>query len=71
MKHNLWYRIVRWLITHSTAGMTYVIEMRNEVADFYERRMISALENIEHTSVTMTGKFSMPIEMTEVKADDE
>lgn len=39
MKHNLWYRIVRWLITHSTAGMTYVIEMRNEVADGYEYRL--------------------------------
>lgn len=36
MKHNLWYRIVRWLIRHSRAGMTYVIEMRNEVADGYE-----------------------------------
>lgn len=39
MKHNLWYRIVRWLIQHSTAAMTYVIEMRNEVADGYEYKL--------------------------------
>lgn len=39
MKHNLWYRTVRWLIIHSTSAMTYVIEMRNEVADFYEYRL--------------------------------
>ncbi len=39
MKHNLWYKLVRWLIQHSYAAMTYVIEMRNEVADYYEKRM--------------------------------
>ena len=39
MKHNLWYRIVKWLIRHSTAAMTYVIEMRNEVADGYGHKL--------------------------------
>lgn len=68
MKHNLWYRIVRWLITHSTAGMTYVIEMRNEVADFYERR-IDALKSIEHTPVTMVGRFEVIKEQRNEKND--
>ena len=35
----MWYRIVVWLIHHSKTAMRYVIEMRNEVADFYEREM--------------------------------
>ena len=46
MKHNLWYRIVRWLIRHSKAGMTYVIEMRNEVAEGYEHKIYYLQEDI-------------------------
>ena len=38
MKHGLRYRIARWLIQHSSAAMTYVVEMRNEVSDYYENR---------------------------------
>ena len=51
MKHNLWYRIVKWLITHSYAGMTYVIEMRNEVADSYQHE----IDVLEETIRQMRG----------------
>ncbi len=46
MKHNLWYRIVRWLITHSYAGMTYVIEMRNEAVEGYQHEIDVLQEDI-------------------------
>lgn len=37
MRYKLWYKIVKWFITHSNAGMKYVMEQRNEVAQFYEK----------------------------------
>ena len=47
MKHNLWYKVVRCIIQHSTAGMTYVIEMRNEVENSYEHEIEYLEKRIE------------------------
>ena len=47
MKHNLWYKVVRCIIQHSTAGMTYVVEMRNEVAENYEYEIEYLKKRIE------------------------
>ena len=38
MKHGIRYKIAKWLIQHSSAATTYVIEMRNEVSNYYESR---------------------------------
>lgn len=44
---KLKYKVAKWLIHHSSAAMQIVIEYRNEVADYYERCLDVANDDMD------------------------